>query len=212
MASLMTAAVEIFALGSAFDTDKIAIDFNTVDCSLYLKSSTKTVEECRLILCFVALAVGDPTVLCNCGERLKVPDDQNAQSWLQWPLFRVVEGTFVKKKLHRRLDEIPHFGYEQIVLDVIVLGNAEILYCASQPFIARAVWFVDGCMGEDIRDHCELANECMLGSEVDTSKREVLVTALACTLERGLSWMNESVLSKSAADPINERSTVLLRT
>jgi hypothetical protein len=113
-----------------------------------------------------------------------------------------LRGPFVKKKLHRRLDEIPHFGYEQIVWDVVVLGDAEILHCASQAFIARAAWFVDGCMGEDIWDHCELANECMLGSEVDTSKREVLVTALACALECGLSWMNESVLSKSTADPL----------
>jgi hypothetical protein len=173
-----------------------------VDCSLYLKSSAKTIEECRLILCFVALAVGDPTVLCNCGKRLKGRDEQNSQSWLQWPLFRDVEGAFVRKKLHRRLDAVPRFGHKQIVLDLLILGNVEILHYASQPFIARAAWFVDGCMENDVRDHCELANECMLGSTVDTSKRELFITALACALEYGPSWMNKSVLSKSAADPL----------
>ena len=190
------------SLGASVEVDKLVITLNILGCELYFRGTNMEQPECGLCISILALAAGDPTVLCSSGEKFKLSGQSSQQSWLQWPQQGDFDGTFRKRTMYRRLDYVPEFSQEQVTLDLFVFGNDTILHRASEPFMAQAVWFVDGLIEVFKEDFKEENSEILQSRETQwILQRDVNIKILACALECGLDWFERGVALRSFPYP-----------
>ncbi len=189
--------LEVFShyssFGASVEVDKLAITLNVLGCELYFRGTNMALPECGLCISILALAAGDPTVLCSSGENFKLSGQTSQQSWLQWPQRGDFDGIFHKRTMYRRLDYVPEFSQEQVTLDLFVFGNDTVLRIASEPFMAQAAWFVDGRIEVFKEENSELRKS----RETEwILQRDVNIKILACALECGLDWIERGVALK----------------
>ncbi|KAI4283084.1 MAG: hypothetical protein L6R38_002437 [Xanthoria sp. 2 TBL-2021] len=182
--------------GATVAADKVAIALNIVGCGLYYSGPDRTEHDCGLLLSVVALAAGDPTVLCCSGPGYNLPGDQQPTSWIQQPRQLDFAGVAGRKGTHRRLDYVPAFTLDQVELDLIYLASNtdSTLRRASEPFIAKAQWFIDGCM-----DMSKTDAMFQLGASF-IQARATKIEVVACALECGPRWIDEAARAKTSAD------------
>lgn len=195
--SFMDVFLYCSALGASVEVDKLIITLNIVGCELYFQGTGMTQPECVLFLSILALASGDPTVLCNSGEKLMLVDQKDKQSWLQWPETQDFRG-YSKPSIFRRLDYVPDFSQEQVRLDLLVFGNDTTVHQASEPFIAQAARFVDG--------YIEMSKEQSFAIDESQGqrffqRRDTNIKVWACALECGLAWFDRGVASGKGFHP-----------
>ena len=54
--------------------DRLIVTLNIVGCELHFQGTKMTKLECGLFLSVLALAAGNPTVLCSSGKKFKLLD------------------------------------------------------------------------------------------------------------------------------------------
>lgn len=182
--------------GATVAADKVAIALNIVGCGLYYSGPDRSEHDCGLLLSVIALAAGDPTVLCCTGAGYNLSGNQNTTSWIQQPGQLDFAGVAGRKGTHRRLDYVPAFTLNKVELDFIYLvSNTDTtLRIASQSYITQAQWFIDGCIETSKTDAM-----FRLGASF-TQARRTKILVVACALECGPRWINEAARAKTSAD------------
>ena len=189
--SFMEVFLETSMLGSSVAVDKMVIALNVVGCEVYFQGGHKTELECGLFLSVLALAAGDPTVLCCSGERIRLSTQSDVRSWLRWPRHGDFAGSLNPNSTYRRLDHIPDFTKQDITLDLIFVADDRTVHQASDPFVTQATWFIDG--------RIQLSQAGILSRELDknfTSRRDINIKILACALECGFKWIIDGMETK----------------
>lgn len=194
--SLVETLKNLSKFGATVAADKLAITLNIAGSGLYYKGPERPEHECSLLLSVVALAAGDPAVLCCSGARFELPDHSNIFSWIQRPESLDFAGTAGRRGTHRRLDHMPDFTLKHVELDFFHVASTSdtSIRRASEPFLTRARWYIDGCIGMSKIDPM-----FQLGGTLE-NERETKIQVLACALECGPRWINEAAAGKTSAD------------
>ena len=187
------------SLKASLEVDKLVITLNVLGCELYLREANMNRSECGLCISVLALAAGDPTVLCSSGINFKLSGQESPQSWFQWPELGDFEGTSRRWSFYRRLDKVPEFSREHVILDMFFSDDTT-LHQASEPFIAQATWFIDGRTevfqeeNSDI-DEDERRTEWM-------RPRSIHIKIWACALECGVECIERRAKLRSLPPPV----------
>ncbi|KAL8946679.1 MAG: hypothetical protein Q9222_006956 [Ikaeria aurantiellina] len=197
MKSLMETSRNLSKYGASVASDKLAITLNIVGSGLYYKGPERLDHECGLLISVVALAAGDPAVLCCSGARYEFPGSSGKSTWFQQPAKLDFAGKAGRKGTYRRLDYVPSFSLDQIILDFFYIASTSdtsIIRRASEPFLARARWYIDSCI-----EMSKVDPMFQLGATFADHK-ETKIRVLACALECGPRWINEASAAKTSAD------------
>ncbi|KAL8720121.1 MAG: hypothetical protein Q9225_002966 [Loekoesia sp. 1 TL-2023] len=196
MKSLVETLRNCSKFGATVAADRLAITLNVVGSELYYKGPERPEHECGLLLSVAALAAGDPTVLCCSGPKYELPDQSGKYAWLQRPESLDFAGIAGRQGTHRRLYYVPSFTLEQITLDFFQVASTldTSIQSASEPFLTRARWYIDGCIEMSKIDHV-----FQLGGTL-ADKKATKVELLACALECGPQWINKAAAAKTSAD------------
>ena len=195
--SFLDVSLHYSRFGASVEVDKLVITLNILGCDLYLRKSNMGRPECDLYLSVLALAAGDPTVLCSSGENIKLLGQDSQQSWLQRPQPGDFDGTIDRRSVYRRLDYVPEFSLEQVKMDLF-FGYDTTLHRASEPFITQATWFVDGQI-EIYRE--ELFDIDRRRSLEWMRQRNINIEVWACALECGLECIEKGITLRSFPYP-----------
>lgn len=195
--SFLSVYLHYSRLEASVEVDKLAITLNVLGCELYLREAEMNRSECGLCISVLALAAGDPSVLCSSGDNFKLSGQASQQSWFQWPEIGDAEGTFRRWSFYRRLDKVPEFSREHATLDLF-FSDDTIIHQASEPFIAQATWFIDGrtevFQEENSDTDEERRTEWM-------RQRSMHIEFWACALECGLECIERGVTLRSFPYP-----------
>lgn len=172
--------------------DKLSIVFNTIANGLLFRrpqitgktGPPATEDECCRKVLLLALAMGDPIVLCTTGRPLCL----NAKgSWLSWPEMNDVQDnlpSFPSSELSIDESEVTAF----VKLDLFFLGQKSNQFWASQRYVEIAEHFIDTYIRLNIDNGSQLTFwDYTAGDNSMMKKREV--ETFACMLECGLSWV-----------------------
>ncbi|KAL8910775.1 MAG: hypothetical protein Q9171_003954 [Xanthocarpia ochracea] len=182
--------------GATVAVDKVAIALNIVGCGLYYSGPERSEHDCGLFLSILALAAGDPTVLCCSGPKYKLSCEQSTVSWVQQPGPLDFAGVAGSKGTHRRLDHVPSFTFDQVDLDLIYLASNTdtTIRRASELYVTHARWFLDGCIAMSKTDAMFQLGATFLQAKATK------IRIVACALECGPRWINEAAQAKTSAD------------
>ncbi|KAI4158359.1 MAG: hypothetical protein LQ342_007528 [Letrouitia transgressa] len=193
--SLMDVYRSISRYGASIETDKVAITLNVVGSDLFYHGGVRTAGESGFLLTLIAFAAGDPAVLCCSGKEYLISSDDAKRSWLRRPQIGDINGTLGCRWAYRRLDYIPDFTPEQVNLEVLVLCNNKTARQPTGLFLAKAAWFFNECIEmSKIHPISELGATLRLNREIKTE-------ILACALECGTAFIDESAALKSFRTP-----------
>lgn len=182
--------------GATVASDKLVIALNIVGSGLYYKGAERSEHDCGLLTSVVALTTGDPTVLCASGDRYKLLKQTSRSSWMQRPERLDFVGIAGRVGTFRRLEYVPNFTLEEVVMDFhhIVSGADAALRRASEPFITQAQQYIDGCI-----EMSKVDPMFELGATL-AENRAMKIQVLACALECGPHWVDESASAKTSED------------
>ena len=180
-------------LGASVEVDKLVITLNVLGCELYLRGANMNRSECGLCISILALAAGDPTVLCSSGGKFKLSGQVPQQSWFQWPELGDFEGTFRRWSFYRRLDQVPRFSREHVMLDLYFVEDTT-LHQAAKHFVEQATWFIDGRTEVFQNKNSDTDEEETIGW---TEQRDTHIKIWACALECGLEFIERGVTLRS---------------
>ncbi|KAL8705181.1 MAG: hypothetical protein Q9201_001681 [Fulgogasparrea decipioides] len=182
--------------GATVAADKLTITLNIVGSGLYYKGTQRPEHECGLLISVVALAAGDPAVLCSSGDRYELLNQSARSSWIQRPEHLDFTGIAGRKGTHRRIDYVPSFTLEQVELDFFHLtsNSGPHIRRASEPFLTQAQQYIDGCIEMSKSDPM-----FQLGATL-ADQRGTKIQILACALECGPQWINNSASAKTSTD------------
>ncbi|KAL9582064.1 MAG: hypothetical protein Q9212_003515 [Teloschistes hypoglaucus] len=182
--------------GATVAADKLAITLNIVGSALYYKGAERSEHDCGLLTSVVALTAGDPTVLCASGDRYNLFKQSSRSSWMQRPEHLDFVGIAGKVGTFRRLEYVPNFTLEEIVMDfhyIVSSADAD-LRRASEPFLTQAQQYIDGCI-----EMSKVDPMFELGATL-AENREMKIQVLACALDCGSQWINVSASAKTSED------------
>ena len=185
------------SLEASVEVDKLVITLNILGCELYLREANMERSECGFCISILALAAGDPTVLCSSGDNFKPSGQESRQSWFQWPEIGDFDGTFRRRSFYCRLDKVPEFSREHVMLDFFFIDDTT-LHEASEPFIAQATWFIDGRTKVFQEENPDI-NERQKTKWM--RQRSSHIKIWACALECGVDFIERGVTLRSFPYP-----------
>ena len=184
---------EVFEHDSPVVTDKLAVVLNILDCGLYFRGFGMTVYECCHDLYHLALAAGDPIALTICGEALG-----DVALGMQWPLANeIVEPSWLKGR-NLRLQKVPMFNDQEIVLDLVFLSSYSDLHPAATTPKSRAERLIRICIEVLPDEGAWLLEDIESGLPDETLMNRIYVDILACALECGVDWIVKSFRLKDS--------------
>lgn len=182
--------------GATVAADKLAIALNIVGSGLYYKGAERSEHDCGLLTSVVALAAGDPTVLCASGENYNLLTQTSQPSWIQRPERLDFVGVAGRRGTFRRLDRVPKFTLKEIEMDFLHVASSSDagVRRASEPFLTQAQYYIDGCIEMSKTDPM-----FQLGATL-AENRAIKIQVLACALECGSKWITRSASAKTSED------------
>ena len=189
----MRVFAEVFEHDSQVVADKLAIVLNILGCGLYFRGSGMTEYECCHDLYHLALAAGDPIALTISGKALS-----NAALWMQWPRANeIVEPSWLKGR-NLRLQKVPMFNDQEIVLDLVFLGSSSDLHYAATAHSSRAERLIRICIDLLPDEGAWLLDDIEAGPPSKALLNRPYIDILACALESGVDWIVKSFRLKDS--------------
>ena len=183
----MRVFAEIFEHDSKVVTGKLAIFLNILSRGFYFRGSGMTEYNCCHDLYHLALAVGDPIILVICGQALT-----NIALWMQWPQSNdLVELAWLKGR-NLRLQRVPMFNNQEVVLDLVFLGASRDLHHVATTQKSRAEMLNRICVEVLPNEGAWLLDDIESGSPNEALVNKFYVDILARALECGVDWIVKS--------------------
>ena len=186
------------------NVDKMSIALNAVDSGLVLRQSsnqlqsdqTRTLQQCQLQMMLVALAAGDPVVLCTTGSPLRLEKDRS--SWLCWPHSGDIDvGHFspisaLPADTPMRIDQSP--ACEFIELDLLFIhfipSSSYNTYSTPSIYYRDAQIFLDQCIEQDIWGQSLYWLSWQKEADAErNSQRNLFTRTLAAIFSCGKQWI-----------------------